>query len=449
MKLMLTNTLSGKKEQFVPLRKNNVDLYVCGITPYDNAHMGHGRVYVTFDMVYRLLAALGYRVSYCRNFTDIDDKLLNRAELELGDRLQYGDIAQRYIAAFSQDMKALNCMLPTYEPRVTETMPEIITFIQGLLKAGVAYEAAGDVYFSITQFPNYGALSKRTRDDLRAGARVEVSAIKRDPLDFALWKAEPAGMFWQAPWGWGRPGWHIECSAMAQKYLGNQLDIHAGGMDLIFPHHENEIAQSEGLLKKKFVQYWLHVAFITVRQEKMSKSLGNFFTLRDVFAQFHPMVVRYYLLNHHYRSPLEFSFDDLQAAQKSYQRLALLCAEHACASCELPFGDDRVNSSPLIKNMIEYLCDDLNTVGMLGVVFEHLSHLRTNQRDLCGVKALLGSVLGLTLEPLPERKVEITPEIQRLLDERDQARISKDWKRADELRDQLRELGIEVRDRRT
>lgn len=418
-------------------------MYVCGITPYDYAHMGHGRCYVTFDILHRLLTLLGYEVSYCRNFTDIDDKLLNKAELELGDRTRYAEIAERYIKAFHQDMAALNCNNPDYEPRVTETIPEIITFIEGLIKDGKAYEVAGDVYYSISSFPAYGELSKRNLDDLMAGARVEVSDLKKNPLDFALWKAEPEGMFWKSPWGYGRPGWHIECSAMAKKFLGDQLDLHGGGMDLIFPHHENEKAQSEGLLHEQFVRYWVHNAFVMIKKEKMSKSLGNFFTLRDIFERYNPMIVRYYFLNHYFRAPLEFSFEDLDMAQKSYQRLCKVFGDHHCSSCSAG-----IHSSPLIKNMLSFLVDDLNTVGMMGVVFEHLNELKNDVNELCQVKKLLTNVLGLTLELIPEKEAPITPEIQKLFDEREQARAEKNWKRADELRDQIKTLGFEVQDKK-
>lgn len=253
-------------------------------------------------------------------------------------------------------------------------------------------------------------------------------------------------MFWKSPWGYGRPGWHIECSAMAEKFLGKQLDVHGGGMDLIFPHHENEKAQSEGLYHEQFVRSWVHNAFITVNKEKMSKSLGNFFTLRDIFERYNPMVVRYYFLNHYFRAPLDFSFDDLDMAQKSYQRLAKLFSEHSCPSC----GADNaiMLRSPLVQKMLAFVVDDLNTVGMFGVLFEQLSELKNNTAELCAVKMFLTRVLGLTLEPLPEKEQTITPEIQKLLDERDHARVEKNWKRADELRAQLKDLGFEVQDKK-
>ena len=244
--LKIINTLSGKKELFRPLF-DKVTMYVCGITPYDRAHIGHGRCYVVFDVLYRMLRFLGYRVIYCRNFTDIDDKLLKKAEHEFGDAQRYPEIAARNIKSFHQDMAALNCFSPDYEPRVTTHIPQIITFIDALIKKGHAYQANGDVYFQVSSFPSYGKLSRQKLDDLRGGVRIDVREDKRDQLDFVLWKGDPEGKFWQSPWGYGRPGWHIECSALAREYLSDQIDLHGGGIDLIFPHHENEIAQSESL----------------------------------------------------------------------------------------------------------------------------------------------------------------------------------------------------------
>ena len=441
--LKISNTLTGTKEAFEPREPGKVKLYVCGVTPYDNAHMGHGRVYVTFDMLYRLLHYLDYEVTYCRNFTDIDDKLLNKAEAAFGDRLRYKEIADSYIKSYTEDMRKLNTLPPDYEPRVTENIDAIIAFIQGLIDKDKAYIANGDVYFHIQAFPDYGKLSKQKLDELRAGARVEVSELKKDPLDFALWKSESEGQFWKSPWGYGRPGWHIECSALAATYLGKHIDIHAGGMDLIFPHHENEIAQSEGRYGAPFSKYWMHNAFVRVDKEKMSKSLGNFFTLQDVFKNIDPMVIRYYYITHHYRAPLDFSFDDIAAVQKSYQRL---CKLFSTSTIKSDKADS--NKSLLVKKMLEFLTDDLNTPGMLGVVFEHLDELQKDAQELARVGFFLQDVIGLRLEPLPEKEVEITPEIQKLLDEREEARKAKNWARADEIRDQLTAMGFEVQDKK-
>jgi len=440
----ISNTFTGKKELFVPLQEGKVALYVCGITPYDRAHLGHGRCYVSFDVLYRLLSFLGYQIRYVRNFTDIDDKLLNRAQQQFGDKHRYLEIASTFIDSYHADMIALNCVSPQVEPRVTDHIPEIITFIEGLIQAGYAYVVDGDVYFQVRKFLAYGALSKRNLDDLCAGARVEVNEKKRDPLDFALWKGEETGEFWQSPWGYGRPGWHIECSALANRYLSDQIDIHAGGLDLVFPHHENEIAQSESLYQKQFARYWVHNGFVNVGKEKMSKSLGNFFTLDDVFKQVDPMVVRFYYLTHHYRAPLEFSFDTVFAVKKTYQRLVSIFGTEP----EYTLLSQEAFAMPIVKQMLDFLCDDLNTSGMFGVIFEHLSQLQHDEKQRRAVAWILKHILGLTLEPLAQDSVAITPEIQQLLDEREKARQTKNWKRADEIRDQLVQIGVAVQDKK-
>jgi cysteinyl-tRNA synthetase len=443
--LTITNTFTGKKELFTSLRPGHVALYVCGITPYDRAHLGHGRCYVSFDVLYRLLTFLGYQVRYVRNFTDIDDKLLNRAAQQLGDRHKYAQIASVFIDSYHADMAALNCISPLIEPRVTDHIPQIIAFIEGLVHAGYAYVVDGDVYFQVRKFPAYGALSKRNIDDLCVGARVEVNDKKRDPLDFALWKAEPEGEFWSSPWGYGRPGWHIECSALANTYLSSQIDIHGGGLDLAFPHHENEIAQSESLHQKQFARYWVHNGFVNNGKEKMSKSLGNFFTLDDVFKQVDPMVIRFYYLTHHYRAPLEFSFDTVRAVQKTYLRLISVFGSEP--DCHLTYAD--ALAMPIVKQMIDFLCDDLNTPGMFGVIFEHLLLLQQDDIQRIAVTWLLKHVLGLKLEPLAqEESVMITPEIQQLIDERASARLTKNWARADEIRDRLVRMGVVITDKK-
>ena len=474
--IFFRNTLTGEKQLFTPQHGTNVSMYICGITPYDFAHVGHGRCYVTFDVLFRLLLASGYNVVYARNFTDIDDKLMVRAEKEFGDQNKYIDVANRFINAYHEDMQRINCLPPTYEPRVTEVIPEIITFIEGLVKKGNAYESNGSVYFAVDSFCDYCKLSKRNLDELRAGARVEVNDEKRNPLDFALWKAEPANTFWQSPWGYGRPGWHIECSVMAEKFLGPSIDIHGGGMDLIFPHHENEVAQSEALHGEIFAHYWLHNAFVRIDKEKMSKSLGNFFTLRQVFEKYDPMVVRFMILNHHYRSPLDFSFDDLDVAYKTYQRLCKLfegtptslldTSSSASASSATRSGRggkfaspsissdavgvvSRYETNSLVSKMLDFLRDDLNTPGMWGVVFENFKKLQEDEQSRAAVKAVLQNILGLTLVPLSEKELVLTPEIQALIAEREKARTARDWARSDQLRDQLKVLGYEVQDKAT
>ncbi|MCL5437049.1 MAG: cysteine--tRNA ligase [Candidatus Dependentiae bacterium] len=439
MVLQLTNTLSRKKEIFVPWASDRASLYVCGITPYDFAHIGHGRCYVVFDILNRVLREAGYPVVYCRNFTDIDDKLLARAEREYGDPSRYREIADRFIASFHEDVAALGCLKPEFEPRVTEFITQIISFIEELEKRGFAYAVNGSVYFSVAKMADYGRLSGRNVDELLAGARVEVNPEKRDPLDFALWKAEEGKEFWQSPWGHGRPGWHIECSVMARVLLGDHFDIHGGGMDLIFPHHENEMAQSEALLGPDYVHYWVHNAFVRIDKEKMSKSLGNFFTLRQVFEKYDPMVVRFMILGHHYRSPLDFSFSDLDAAQRSYQRLAR-------AFVDVQPLLSGFSSHPVVQQACDFVADDLNTPGALGVVFENLASL--DETGKAAMKGFLLQLLGLALIPLPEKEVEITAQVQQLIDEREEARKARDWKRADELRDRLQELGYTVHDKK-
>lgn len=433
-----TNTLTGKKEEISVAQP--IKMYVCGVTPYDDTHIGHGRCYVSFDLLKRVLTFSGREVVYCRNFTDIDDKTMNRAEKELGDRLRFKEIADRYIHNFHEDISRLNCLSPDYEPRVTDNIPQIITFIQELIDKGCAYQAGNDVYFRIKTFPDYGKLSKQKIEDLHAGARVDVNDHKENPLDFALWKGEPEGEFWKSPWGYGRPGWHIECSVLARIHLGEHIDIHGGGLDLIFPHHENEIAQSESLFGEPFSRMWMHNGMITINKEKMSKSLGNFFFLRDVYKQFDPMVIRYFFLTHHYRMPVEFNFDVLNSAQKSYERLINLC------NVDCTGIDVATYKSEIIDRMITYLEDDLNTPGLLGVLFENFSTIAQNKNELAAVKNILMNVLGLTLQPLPVQEVELTPEIQALIDERNKARREKNWKRSDELRDQLKAMGVDVQD---
>jgi len=436
--MICTNTLSGKKEELVVAKQ--IKMYVCGVTPYDDAHVGHGRCYVSFDILHRALRFFGTDVLYCRNFTDIDDKIMHRAEKELGDRLRYREIADRYIDSFQASIAMLNCLAPTIEPRVTDNIKPIIQFIEELIAAGHAYQSGNDVYFSIASYPDYGKLSKQKIEDLHAGVRVDVREQKRNPLDFALWKGEPEGEFWLSPWGYGRPGWHIECSVLARMFLGEHIDIHGGGLDLIFPHHENEIAQSESLFGAPFARIWMHNGFVNSNKEKMSKSLGNFLVLHDLFKKFDPMVIRYYFLTHHYRMPIDFSFEALRSAQKSYERLIRLCAVD-CADIDVVGYN-----SDIIDQMINFLRDDLNTPGLLGVIFEHSVAIAHNKQELAAVKNIVMNVLGLTLEPLAEKELVVTSEIQDLIDARDKARHEKDWVRADELRDQLQELGFDVHD---
>ena len=319
MTLSVFNTMGSRKEPFVPLAPGKVRMYVCGVTVYDLCHIGHARANVAFDIIVRYLRHAGYDVTYVRNFTDIDDKILRRAAQEGSDYLA---VSTKYIRAFHDDFDRLGLLRPDAEPKATENIPEIVALVARLVRGGKAYEVGGDVYYSVKGFPGYGKLSGKNVDDLRAGARVDVDERKNDPLDFALWKAsKPGEPAWESPWGPGRPGWHIECSAMSMKHLGETFDIHGGGKDLVFPHHENEIAQSEAATGKPFARYWLHNGFVNVNNEKMSKSLGNFFTLRDVLAQFKPEVLRFFLASSHYRSPIDYSDQSLTEAKAGLDRL--------------------------------------------------------------------------------------------------------------------------------
>ncbi|WP_286817081.1 cysteine--tRNA ligase, partial [Desulfobacter sp. UBA2225] len=320
MSLRIYNTLSGKKEEFVPIRANKAGMYVCGPTVYDTSHIGHARSVVVFDMVYRWLMQLGYEVTYVRNFTDVDDKIIKKSN-ETGDSCTA--ITTKYIDEFHNEMDALNVLRPTIAPKATEHIDHIIRFVERLIDLGKAYHVeGGDVYFSISSFSEYGKLSHRNPDDMQAGARIAVDEKKRSPLDFTLWKpAKPGEPYWESPWGKGRPGWHIECSAMSHEYLGESFDIHGGGKDLIFPHHENEIAQSEGSFGVPFVKYWIHNGFVDINNEKMSKSLGNFTMIKEVLADYSPEVIRMFLLSKHYRSPIDYSENSMREVSVALDRI--------------------------------------------------------------------------------------------------------------------------------
>ena len=325
MKLLVYNTLTKTKEEFQPLEPNKVKMYVCGVTVYDYCHIGHARSAVVFDVIYRYFLFLGYDVVYVRNFTDIDDKIIRRAQEEHTD---YRTIAERYIAAFYEDMDRLGVLRPTVEPRATEHIKEMIEIIQKLFDKGYAYQSGRDVYFSVERFPGYGKLSGRSLEDMMAGARVDIDEHKRNPFDFVLWKGSKEGEpAWDSPWGPGRPGWHIECSAMSAKYLGETFDIHGGGKDLIFPHHENEIAQSEAAFGKPLVRYWLHNGFVNINNEKMSKSLGNFLTIREILDKVHPEALRLFVISKHYRSPVDFSDETIKEAESGLERLYMTLSE--------------------------------------------------------------------------------------------------------------------------
>ena len=457
MAVKIFNTLSNEKEEFVPLTEGQVRMYVCGVTVYDSAHLGHCRFLITFDVVYRYLRFLGFDVSYVRNFTDVDDKIIKRANDE---RASWEVIANRYIDEFNQDAIALGLLAPGIEPRATEHIPEMIEIIKKLEQNGHAYRINGDVYYSVLSFVQYGKLSRKDIDELEAGARVEVDERKHSPLDFALWKSsKPGEPTWDSPWGPGRPGWHIECSAMSTKYLGQPFDIHGGGRDLIFPHHENEIAQSEAAAGQPLARYWLHNGFLNINQEKMSKSLGNFFTIREILADFDAVALRHYFLSSHYRSPMDFSVDGLteaaRASDRIYETIERIDRLQGGKSAAEP---DRT----LIESFRREMDDDFNTPRALALIFDEvraLNRLLDEKKskgieERCAALRVMCDTLGLLQPGYFERKkvrfLEKSPikqdEIEDFIRRRDQARQNKNWREADRLRDELSETGIVLED---
>lgn len=474
MALRVYNTLSGKKEDFQPLEPGRVKMYVCGVTVYDYCHIGHARANIVFDVIFRYLKFLDFDTTYVRNYTDVDDKIINRAN-ERG--ISSKDLAEEFIRAFDEDMDALGLLKPTHEPRATAYISEIIGICQTLIDKGLAYEAGGDVYYCVDGFPDYLKLSKRNKEEMLAGARIAPGEQKRNPMDFALWKtAKPGEPSWESPWGVGRPGWHIECSAMSSCLLGESFDIHGGGRDLIFPHHENEIAQSEGASGKPFVKYWIHNGFVNVNQEKMSKSLGNFFTIRDILKVYDPEVVRFFILSAHYRSPIDFSDHNLKEARTGLSRFyeALQAAGKAIADIA---EDDAVASdagAELEKNFTEAMNDDFNTALAIAHLFEGVRTLNrliatkkfakkpelvAEVRSLRAAILKLGEVLGLFhsdptqwLERVKLAGLAILDiskeEIENLISERLKARQDKDFERGDQIRAELEERGIELLDSR-
>jgi cysteinyl-tRNA synthetase len=448
--LHIYSTESREKRLFVPIEPNTIRMYVCGMTVYDYCHLGHARVMVVFDMVYRYLQQLGFDVTYVRNITDIDDKIIKRAA-ENGESIQA--LTQRFIDAMHEDADALGCLRPDHEPRATQTIPEMLAMIGTLIDKGFAYRADnGDVYYDVSKFEGYGRLSGKHLDDLRAGARVEIGEAKDDPLDFVLWKAaKPGEPAWEAPWGAGRPGWHIECSAMSTTCLGHSFDIHGGGMDLQFPHHENEIAQSEAATGCHYVNYWMHNGFVRINEEKMSKSLNNFFTVREVLKDFRAEEVRFFILNSHYRSPLNYADAQLLAARQGLTRLytALRDAGEIAA--------DAMVLSPYAERFANAMDDDFNTPVALAVLFELVGEVHRQSDSARASAALtlkhLAGVLGL-LQESPE--IYLRGEqgqgglddaaIQALVDERLAARAARDFAKSDTLRDVLAQHGVVLED---
>ncbi|AUS10315.1 cysteine--tRNA ligase [Laceyella sacchari] len=457
MTIRLYNTLTKSKEEFKPVHEGEVRMYVCGPTVYNYIHIGNARVFVFFDVVRRYLRQAGYRVTYVQNFTDVDDRLIN-ASKETG--LSVPEIAERYIKAYFEDMDALGVERADVHPRATEHIPEMIEAIQALIDRGYAYVKDGDVYFRSLKKENYGKLSHQSLDELKAGARIDVNEQKEHPMDFALWKAakEPGEIRWQTPWGEGRPGWHIECSAMARKYLGDTLDIHAGGADLCFPHHENEIAQSEAWTGKTFVNYWLHNGYMKMGNEKMSKSLGNVRQVVELRREYDPKTLRYFLLSTHYRNPIVFSDEVMQQAQGSVERMqtAVDNLKHrATVAMDGEASKELLNRlEQMTEAFREAMNDDFNTANAISVIFEAVKLANETVAEAVVSKGSIMALLEwfrihgqqvLGLVQLDEEE-SLDAEIEALIAERQQARKERNFQRADEIRDQLLARGIVLED---
>ncbi len=441
--LQVYNSMTRKKEPFKEREPGKISMYVCGITVYDRCHLGHARSMVCFDVIVRYLRARGYEVKFVRNITDIDDKIINRAA-ERG--MGIDELTEQYIAAMNEDSRALNVLTPDLEPRATDYIKEIIELIGKLIEKGYAYQADnGDVCFEVSQFDNYGKLSNKDLEGLLSGARIQVVLEKRSPLDFVLWKKAKAGEpSWSSPWGEGRPGWHIECSAMAMNELGETFDIHGGGSDLQFPHHENEIAQSEAASGKPFANYWIHVGMLQVNHEKMAKSVGNFFTIQEILSRYQPELLRYFLLSSHYRSPLNYSEDNLENASKALNRLY-----QTLKDTEIK---DIAADSLWMNRFYEAMDDDFNTPEALAVLFELSHEINKNKSaSLVSAMRLMADILGI-LQESPERFLQSGAEederlmIEELIGQRLTARQNKNWQQADAIRDKLHEMGVELED---
>lgn len=452
------NTMTGKKEEFIPIDDKEIKIYVCGPTVYNYFHIGNARPFVVFDTLRRYLEFTGKNVKFVQNFTDVDDKIINRAKEE---GLTAGEVSEKYIEEYFKDAKALNVKKATVHPKVTQTIDDIIAFVKTLIDKGYAYEIDGDVYYSTRKFDEYGKLSNQDIEELEAGARINIEEKKKDPMDFALWKArkEDSEIAWESPWGMGRPGWHIECSAMAKKYLGDTIDIHAGGQDLSFPHHENEIAQSEACNGATFANYWMHNGYITINNEKMSKSKGNFFTVRDILNEYDGEVIRFFLLSGHYRNPINFSDLLMEQAKAGLERITNL-RDNLKYLAGLKKGELTAQEKEFLDSLSKYqdefvaaMEDDLNTADAITAIFEMVTAINTYIRNDCSsafaeeaLKVLLkfSNVLGL-LEA-DSKEEEISNEIKNLIEERQNARKEKNFARADEIRDLLKEKGITLKD---
>jgi len=468
MGIRVYNTFTRKKEEFKPVVEGKIKLYVCGVTVYDHCHIGHARSAIVFDVIYRYFLAKGNEVTFVKNFTDIDDKIIKKSHIE---GIPWKDVAEKYIASFYDDMDALNVLRPTYEPRATDHIDDMVALVDILIKKGIAYKVNGDVYFSVEGYKGYGELSGRSLDEMMAGARVEIDEKKRNPLDFALWKSSKEGEpKWPTPFGEGRPGWHIECSAMSAKYLGLPFDIHGGGKDLVFPHHENERAQTESATGERFANYWLHNGFVNIEKEKMSKSIGNILLIKDFIKEFHPEVLRLFFLSTHYRNPIDYNEKSIEDTNQALYRLYYTLERIAELEKKLgpvepkPYGE----AEELEKNFYEAMDDDFNTALALSYIFE-LSKMLNKMIDddpalngpfILFTKRLflfLANTLGLLLDDLAHftstekirhlNRVGLSLEkLNTMIAERAEARKKKDYKTGDEIRDALAGMGILLQD---
>ncbi len=451
--MKLYNTMTRNKDEFIPVTPGEVKMYSCGPTVYNFFHIGNARPFIIFDALRRYFEYVGYKVTFVQNFTDVDDKIIQRANTE---GISPAEVAEKYIAEYFTDAKGLGIRPATVHPKATENINEIIDFVSTLIEKGFAYESNGDVYFSTEKFAQYGKLSHQPLDDLFAGARIDVSDIKRSPVDFALWKAaKPGEPYWESPWGNGRPGWHIECSAMSRRYLGKTIDIHSGGQDLIFPHHENEIAQSEAANGCEFARYWIHNGYINVDNEKMSKSKNNFFTVRDAASVYGYPLIRFFMLSAHYRSPINYSADILDQAKAGLTRITT-CRDNLTFLVKNAAVAEKDSDASRIEELNSYrekykaaLDDDFNTADAIAVIFELVRDINSEKEPSAkyaqGAKAILAElcdVLGIA----PEQEQSIDAEIEELIEKRQAARKAKDFKQADAIRDELKARGIVLED---
>ncbi|MDD6527850.1 MAG: cysteine--tRNA ligase [Oscillospiraceae bacterium] len=452
------NTLTRQKQELVPITPGEYKIYACGPTVYNFIHIGNARPLCVFDVLRRYLEYRGNKVNFVQNFTDIDDKIIRRANEE---GLTFKEISEKYIEEFWKDAKGMNIREATYHPKATENIDEIIAIVSALIEKGYAYAVDGDVYFSTKKFQEYGKLSHQPLEDLEAGARINIGELKKEPMDFALWKnAKPGEPYWESPWGKGRPGWHIECSAMVRRYLGETIDIHCGGQDLIFPHHENEIAQSECCNGVPFANYWMHNGFITVDKVKMSKSLGNFFTVRDVAEKYGYEPIRLLMISCQYRSPINYSIDAIEQCKASLERM-YTCRDNLDFALQNAVDDAGENDSEIMAQIdkrkaefVDAMEDDLNTADAIGVLFELIRDLNTNVNDKTVSKVVaeyaisafdeLTDVLGLVYNR--DKKGSLDDEIEALIEQRNAARKAKNWAEADRIRDELKAQGIVLED---